>query len=206
MSHIAWEEKQDFDKIRSQIHQFQSVLDQCAPIQSRWQHLANSTTTLQFPRAHHNLVRVGLLTYGLPPLNTNLHFIPALSLKAQITQIRSLMPGQTLSYGGTFRLTRPSRIAIIPLGYADGFNRRLSNQAQVLVHNKRCPVVGTVCMDLTLIDVTDVPQVKLGDEVILLGTSQNDQITAQDLATWSDTIVHEIISQFSPRLPRHYLP
>jgi len=206
MSHIAWENLEDHDKIHTQIQHFQSFLQQCAPIQPHWRHIANSATTLQFPHAHYDLVRVGLLTYGLPPLNTPLQLTPALSLKAQITQIRDLMPGQTLSYGGTFTLTRPSRIALIPLGYADGYNRHLSNRAQVLVHNTRCPVVGTICMDLTLIDVTDVPQTKLGDEVILLGASQSDQITPQDLAHWSNTIVHEIISHLSPRLPRHYLP
>lgn len=205
MSHIAWENAEDHGKIHTQIQNFQSVLQQCPTPQPRWRHIANSATTLQFPQAHYDLVRVGLLSYGLPPINTPLALTPALSLKAQITQIRELIPGQTLSYGGTFTLTRPSRIALIPLGYADGYNRRLSNCAQVLIHNKRCPVVGTICMDLTLIDVTDVPQAKLADEVTLLGTSQSDHITPQDLATWSGTIVHEIISQLSPRLPRHYL-
>lgn len=205
MSHIAWENLEDHDKIHTQMLHFQSFLQQCGSIKPHWRHIANSATTLQFTQAHYDLVRVGLLTYGLPPLNTSLPLTPALSLKAQITQIRHLTPGQTLSYGGTFTLTRPSQIALIPLGYADGYNRRLSNCAQVLIHNQRCPVVGSICMDLTLIDVTDVPQAKLADEVILLGASQSDQITPQDLAHWSNTIVHEIISQLSPRLPRHYL-
>ena len=205
MSHIAWENVEDHDKIHTQIQHFQTFLQQCPAPTPCWRHIANSATTLQFPHAHYDLVRVGLLTYGLPPLHTPLTLTPALSLKAQITQMRAFMPGQTLSYGGTFTLTRPSRIALIPLGYADGYNRRLSNCAQVLIHNTRCPVVGTICMDLMLIDVTDVPQAKLADEVTLLGTSLSDQITPQDLATWSGTIVHEIISQLSPRLPRHYL-
>jgi alanine racemase len=206
MSHIAWENKQDHEKVRAQIDAFSSFLKQCHPIRPHWRHLANSATALQFPEAHLDLVRVGLLTYGLPPLVTNLTLKPALSFKARITQLRSFLPGQTLSYGGTCTLSRPSRIATLPLGYADGYNRHLSNRAKVLVQDQRCPVVGTVCMDLTLVDVTDVPKVKLGDEVILIGPSQNDSITAKDLANWSDTIVHEIVSQFSPRLPRYNLP
>lgn len=206
MSHVAWEKEKDHPKIYAQIHQFQSFLNQCAHIPCQWQHIANSATTLQFPQAHYNLVRVGLLTYGLPPVKTNIPLIPALTLKAQITQINTYPKGQTLSYGGTITLARPSRIALIPLGYADGYNRHLSNCAQVLIHNQRCPVVGAICMDLTLIDITDLPKVQMGDDVTLLGSSQTDCITPQDLATWSNTIVHEIISTLSPRLPRHYLP
>ncbi|MBT3604794.1 MAG: alanine racemase [Candidatus Latescibacteria bacterium] len=206
MSHVAYENEQDHPKILDQINLFQSFLKQQKLPPIPYQHLANSATTLQFPQAHHNLVRVGLLTYGLPPVNTQLHQIPALSLKAHITQIRNLQPGQTLSYGGTFTLKRASRIALIPLGYADGYSRGLSNRAQVLVQGQRCPVVGSICMDLTLIDVTDLPHVTLGDEVVLIGPSKDDRITPQDLATWSETIVHEIIAQLSTRLPRRYLP
>ena len=204
MSHIAYEKKEDHPRIEAQIAKYQSFLDQ-SPQKAQWHHLANSATTLQFPKAHYNLVRAGLLTYGLPPTSTQIKYKPALSLKAHITQIQNLPSGQALSYGGTATLTRPSCIATIPLGYADGYNKRLSNRAHVLVHDQKCPVIGTICMDLTLIDVTDVPQCKLGDEVILIGASQTDQITPQDIATWSDTIVHEVISQLSPRLPRRHL-
>jgi len=204
MSHIAWEAVQDHPKIEAQISQFESFLSQEIPTKPKWIHLANSATTLQFPKAHYNLVRVGLLTYGLPPIETALAYQPALSLKAKITQIRAHSPGQPLSYSGTHVLTRPSRIALIPLGYADGYSRQLSNRAQVLIHGTRCPIVGNICMDLTLVDVTNVPNVQLGDEVILLGQSHADQITPQDLATWSNTIVHEVIAHLSHRLPRRY--
>lgn len=203
MSHIAYEKEEDHPKIEAQIAKYQSFLDQKTH-PAQWHHLSNSATTLQFRPAHYNLVRVGLLIYGLPPTHTHIKYKPALSLKAQISQLQNLSSGQALSYGGTATLTRASRIATIPLGYADGYNRRLSNRAHVLVHDHRCPVVGNICMDITLIDVTDVPQTKLGDEVILIGSSQTDQITPQDLATWSETIVHEVISQLSSRLPRHY--
>lgn len=202
MSHIAYEQAHPL--IHKQINRFQSFLQQKNLPSIPYQHLANSATTLQFPKAHHNLVRVGLLTYGLPPQKTHLQLVPALSLKARITQIRNLPQGQSLSYEGTHTLTRPSRIALIPLGYADGYSRHLSNRAQVLVQGKRCPVVGNICMDLTLIDVTDVPHTAIGDEVVLIGASQNDAISPQNLATWSNTIVHEIIAQLSTRLPYHY--
>lgn len=206
MSHIAWEAPQDHPKIDAQLAQFKSFLNQNIKIKPKWIHLANSATTLQFPKAHYNLVRVGLLTYGLPPVPTDLAYQPALSLKAKITQIRTHALGQPLSYGGTHVLTRPSRIALLPLGYADGYSRLLSNRAEVLLHGHRCPVVGNVCMDLTLVDITDVPNAQLGDTVTLLGKSHNDEITPQDIATWSNTIVHEVIAQLSDRLPRHYTP
>ena len=206
MSHIAWEKPADHGKVLAQIRQFSSFVEKCAPDPARWLHIANSATTLQFPQSHLNLVRVGLLTYGLPPVATPLALRPALSLKAQITQVRLLPAGQTLSYGGTRTLTKPSRIALIPLGYADGYSRRLSNRAHVLVHGTRCPVVGNICMDLLLIDVTPLSAVSVGDVATLIGRDGPDQITPLDLAGWSDSIVHEIISQLSTRLPREYIP
>ena len=163
--------------------------------------------TVHKPESHFDLVRVGLLTYGIPPAqgSGNLNLIPALSLKALVTQVQNLPAGQTLSYGGTYTLTRPSRIALIPLGYADGYSRSLSNKAHVLISGQPGPVVGAVCMDLTLVDVTDIPPIHPGEEVTLIGRQGEHQITVADLSRWAQSIPHEIVSQLSTRLPRHYI-
>ncbi|MDP6042286.1 MAG: alanine racemase, partial [Candidatus Latescibacteria bacterium] len=205
-THIAWERAGDMDRARHQIDTFNTCLSELSDIPIRWRHTANSAMTVHLPNAHYDLVRVGLLTYGIPPTQGagNIPLTPALSLKARITQICDLAPGQTLSYGGTFTLTRPSRIALVPIGYADGYNRRLSNRAHVLICGQTCPVVGTVCMDIILIDITHVPQVQLGEEVVLLGQQDDHTITVADLALWADDIPHEVVSQFHTRLPRHY--
>jgi alanine racemase len=205
-THIAWERAEDMDKAHKQIDSFNTCLSEILNVPIRWRHAANSAMTLHLPNAHFDLVRIGLLTYGIPPLQGmgSLSISPALSLKARITQIRDLMPGKTLSYGGTFTLTRPARIALAPIGYADGYNRRLSNRAQVLICGQPCPVVGTVCMDMISIDVSDVTRAQPGEEVVLLGQQANHEITVADLARWADGIPHEVVSQFSTRLPRHY--
>ena len=205
-THIAWERAEDMDKARHQIDRFNTCLSKLSDVSIRWRHAANSAMTSHLPGAHFDLVRVGLLTYGIPPSQGagKLILSPALSLKAHITQIRDLPAGQTLSYGGTFTLTRPSRIALVPIGYADGYNRRLSNRAHVLICGQPCPVVGTICMDMILIDITHVPRAQPGEEVVLIGQQAKHTITVANLAQWADGIPHEVVSQFGARLPRHY--
>ncbi len=206
-THIAWECVADYGKARAQIAQYTQVLNTLPNITPRWRHVANSAMTIHVPESRFDMVRVGLLTYGLPPAegSANLPLRPALSLKARIIQVRNVSPGQTLSYGGSFTVQRPSHIALLPLGYADGYNRRLSNRAQVLINGQRCPVVGKVCMDLTLVDITDMPPLKPGAEVVLLGQSGNQKISVTDLANWMEGIPHEVIAQLGARLPRRYL-
>ena len=207
-THIAWEAARDMPRARQQIARFRASLRALrqAGCQPRWRHAANSVTTVQIPNGHFDLVRVGLLTYGIPPAGgaSGLILRPALALKARITQLRDMQPGQTLSYGGTCTLSRPARVGLVPLGYADGYSRRLSNRASVLVRGQRCPVVGAVCMDQFLIDVTDVPAPTVGEEVVLLGPSAPECISVAELAAWMDGIAHEVVSQLAPRLPRHY--
>lgn len=119
-------------------------------------------------------------------------------------QIRPLQQGQTVSYGRTFRASRPSRIAVLPVGYADGYNRLLSNKGSVLVHGRRAPVVGRVCMDMTMVDVTDVPDAKTGDTVVLIGRQEQETITAQDVASWQGSISYEVLCTIGPRVRRSY--
>ena len=207
-THLAWEQATDFPKAEAQIARFQTCLTalQNAGIQPRLCHGANSVMTIHLPQSHFNLVRVGLLTYGIPPTGgaSHLSLTPALTLKARIAQLRTLPAGQPLSYGGTFTLKRNSQIAILPIGYADGYNRRLSNRSTVLVQNHRCPVVGAVCMDQILVDVTEVPRVKLGDEATLLGKTDTDEISVWELVRTQQGIPHEITTQLGSRLPRIY--
>jgi alanine racemase len=129
---------------------------------------------------------------------------PVLSLRTTIAQIRTVEPGGTVSYNGTFVAKRQSRIAVLPIGYADGYNRRLSNRGMVLVHGHRVPVVGLVCMDMMMVDVTAVPDTQVGDDVILIGRQGQDAIWADELAEWTDTIPYEVLCGIGARVPRVY--
>ena len=125
-----------------------------------------------------------------------------LTWKTRLAQIQELAPGEYVGYGRTFRTTRASRIAVLPVGYADGYDRRLSGTAHVLVRGVRAPVRGRVCMNLTMVDVTDVPGAAPGDEVVLLGRQGDEAITAEDLARHAGTINYEIVTRLAPGAPR----
>lgn len=205
-THIPWDEAVDMPRAEAQIARFKACL-QALGLRPRWRHAANSVITARMPHAHLDLVRVGLLTYGIPPADGAPHIglRPALSIKARLVQIRSMQPGQTVSYGGTFTVTRPSRLAVVPIGYADGYARSLSNRAQMLIRGQRCPVVGRICMDQTVVDVTGVPGAAVGDEVIALGRAGGDEISVWELANLADSITHEVVSRLSRRLPRVFI-
>ena len=206
-THVAWERAEDMDKARHQIKTFAACLSKLTHISVPWRHAANSVMTVHMPESHLDLVRVGLLTYGIPPTQGagTLSLSPALSIKARIAQVRNFSPGQTLSYGGTYTLTRPSRIALAPLGYADGYNRQMSNKSHVLICGKPCRVVGAICMDVIMIDITDIPSASVGEEVVLLGQQGDRKITVNDLAQWGNCIPHEVVTLLGTRLPRHYI-
>jgi alanine racemase len=167
-------------------------------------HLANSGAILNHPRFHFDLVRPGLLLYGYDPRGeSGLDLRPVLSLKTQVLLVRDLPAGVGVSYGRHWVTPGPSRIATLPVGYADGYPRALSDKAEVLVHGHRAPVRGSVCMDLTMVDVTNVPAtVEVGDEVVLLGAQGGERVSAWDLAGWAGTIPYEILAGISARVPR----
>lgn len=175
-----------------------------------WRHAANSAGLHAYPQAHGNLARAGAAMYGLtrdvltprleaPPL------CPVMSWKSRIVMLKTVPAETPLGYGCSFITSRESRIATLPVGYADGFRRALSNKGQVLVRGRFVPVVGRVSMDLTLVDVTDVPGVELGDEVALLGKQDSLKIVAEDLAEQVATISYEIVTGISARVPRQYI-
>ncbi|RMF58564.1 MAG: alanine racemase [Calditrichaeota bacterium] len=189
------------------------IKDSGFPILKR--HIACTAAILLFPDTHMDMVRLGIGQYGLWPSRETFEsykkngekngeklLLPVLTWKARITQLKWVDAEHTIGYGRTFKTTRKTRIAVIPVGYSDGYDRGLSNQGYVLVHGKRAPVRGRVCMNLMMVDVTDIPKVKLEDEVVLIGNQGKEQITADELANWSGTINYEIVSRINSDIPR----
>ena len=131
---------------------------------------------------------------------------PVLTLRTTIAHLRAVEPGTAVSYNRTFVAGRKSTVAVLPIGYADGYSRRLSNRGAVLIHGRRAPIVGLVCMDMTMVDVTDIPAVQVGDEVMLIGRQGNDAIWADEIAEWTGTIPYEVLCGIGPRVPRVYEP
>lgn len=170
-------------------------------------HAANSGAAVRYPQSHYSLIRPGIMLYGYHTLPKSIpapDLKPVLSLRSCIAQIRTIPTGSTVSYNATFVAPRPTRVAVLPIGYADGFSRRLSNRGEVLVQGRRAKVIGIVCMDMVMIDVTEIPEASVGDEVMMIGRQGNDQITAADLAEWTGTIAYETLCAIGPRVPRRY--
>jgi alanine racemase len=168
-------------------------------------HAANSAALFRNKCTHLDMVRLGISIYGLAPFRHAERFLelkPVLSWKTKIMFLRKVPPGFCVSYGRTFVTNRTSVIATIPVGYADGYNRLLSNKCDVLVHGKRCPVVGRITMDMTMIDVTDVNGVMLGDEAVLIGVQGEEDIKVDELAKIQNTINYEVTCAISVRVPR----
>ena len=170
-------------------------------------HLANSAAVITLPSSYFSMVRPGLMLYGVypsPAMARRIMLKPVLSWKSRILQLKRLPKGSSVSYGRTFVTQRESLIATLPVGYADGYHRLLSNRGAVLVRGRRAPIVGRVCMDLTMVDVTDIRGVKQGDGVVLLGKQGRNTISADEMAAWAETISYEILTSISARVPRIY--
>jgi alanine racemase len=186
----------------------------------RHRHLANSAGTIEYPAARQDLTRSGIMLYGYlpfqpPPARSPLaaavagRLRRALTWRTAVVHLKDVPPGTPISYGGRWVAQRPSRIATLPVGYADGYDRRLSGRpgfgkGEVLVRGRRAPVAGTVCMDMTMVDVTDVPGVAVGDEVVLLGAQGSEVVDADELAERSGTISYDVVCAVGSRVPRRY--
>ncbi|SRR5581483_5416407 len=171
-------------------------------------HLANSGGVIGVPDAHGTMVRPGIMLYGCcpgPALAEKADLKPVLAWYTRIMQVKELPAGASVGYGRTFAAKRKSRIAALPLGYADGYHRLLSNRGAVLVRGKRAPVAGRISMDLTMIDVTDIAGVTQGDEVVLIGRQGAENISADEVAGWAETISYEVLTSVSARVPRVHL-
>ena len=168
-------------------------------------HMANSAAVLSLKEALFDAVRPGLMLYGYSPFSESYGLTPLMKIKTKILVIRNLPSGHPVSYGRTFVTKRESRVAVIPVGYADGYNRLFSNNSEVLVRGVRVPVVGRVCMDLTMADVTGVDGVTDGDEVVLLGQQGGEMISAHELSSRINTIPYEIITSLGSRSRKEYI-
>ena len=211
MTHLADADHENADYTQQQVDQFCAILRQIEAegLAVPLVHAANSAGILRHPASHFTAVRPGIMLYGYHPIRESpapSSLKPVMSLSTRVVQVRSLDTGQSVSYNRTYTATRPSRIAVLPIGYADGYNRRLSNQAAVLIHGKRAPVVGRVCMDMTMVDVTNIPGVQPGDNAILIGRQGEEHITAQELADLQGTIPYEVLCAIGSRVPRVYQP
>lgn len=170
-----------------------------------YRHTANSATALRRTELRYNGVRAGLALHGvLPPNSPAPGFRPILSLKARVARVAEVGAGEGVSYGLTWRAERPSRVALIPVGYADGWQRSHSNTGAVLVGGQRCPTAGRICMDQFLVDVTDVASVREGDEAVLIGRQGGGCIGADEVAEGAGTITWEVFAALQARLPRLY--
>jgi alanine racemase len=206
-THFSVADDADLEYTCWQLARFQDVLARLAEIGVTFRivHCANSAATLRLPRAHFNMVRLGLAMYGLQPsphVPLPPGFRPALAWKTTIAQVKNLPPGSYVSYGNTYRTEKEETIAVIPVGYADGFRRAPTRWQAVLVRGQRAPIVGRVCMDQTMINVSHIPNVRVGDDVVLIGRQGDDEITAEEVADWLGTINYEVVSEILARVPR----
>ena len=209
-THLATSDQRDLSFAREQLNRFQLFYDKLkkAGLTIPIRHAANSAAILQFPESHFELVRPGISLYGLPPssqVSEAIGLEPVMSWKAKVSHVKSIKTGESVSYGRTFQAAYPTSVATIPVGYADGLRRALSNQGEMLIHGRRSTMIGRVCMDQTMLDVTKIPGVQVGDVVTILGKDGNDQITATEMAEWIETINYEVVCGISKRVPRIYL-
>jgi len=209
-THFATSDQRDLSFAREQLKRFQSFYDKLkrAGLSIPIRHAANSAAIIQFPESHFELVRPGISLYGFAPssqIGRNAGLEPVLSWKAKVSHVKMIKTGETVSYGRTFQAAYPTRVATIPVGYADGLRRALSNRGEMLIHGRRSTIIGRICMDQTMLEVTKIPGVKVGDIVTILGKDSHEQISATEMAEWIGTISYEVVCGISGRVPRIYL-
>ena len=206
MSHFSDADLQDKDFANLQLGRFRSLIRnlQKKKITFRFIHMANSAAILTMPDTHFDLVRPGIMLYGYACCERG-EIRPVLSLKSRIILLKKVPAGTPIGYGRTFITKRKSTIATIPVGYADGYSRKLSNNGEVLIRGKRAPVVGRVCMDTIMVDVTGIPAVSYESEVVLIGSQGKESISADELAEKTGTIPYEILTSIGERVKRIYV-
>lgn len=177
-----------------------------------WLHCANSAALMSMPQTHTGLLRPGLALYGASPMQPQAsqpslaaELRPAMTWSTRPVHIKTVAPGTPVSYGGVWRAPYRATVATLPVGYGDGYGRPMSGRAEVLVRGQRAPVVGNICMDLCMVDVSHIPDVARDDAVVLLGAQGQDAITAAEMAGWAGTIPYEVMCGVGPRVPRRYV-
>ncbi|HJS19355.1 MAG TPA: alanine racemase, partial [Anaerolineales bacterium] len=203
-THLANSEDPKLTHARQQLDRFREVLRfyEKRSLPTPMRHMANSAAILQFPESHMDLVRPGLMLYGVYPggVTKTVELAPALKWKSRVAYSKITLAGHPVSYGSLWQAEAATRIVTVPCGYADGYFRRMTNKAQVLINGKRYPQVGRICMDQCMVNTGD-EAIQVGDEVVLLG----DGIAAHDLAEWTGTNEYEVLTNISARVPRIYL-
>lgn len=210
-THFAKADEADKSFTQKQIQEFMWITQELKKknVEFQYEHCANSAAIIDVPDANFDLVRAGISTYGLYPSEDvhkdNVVLKPALALKSHVAFVKEIDAGTPISYGGTFVSERPMKIATIPVGYADGYPRNLSNVGYVLIRGKKAPIVGRVCMDQFMVDVTDIDGVSFGDNVTLIGKDGNETITVEDLGELSGRFNYEFVCDLGKRIPRVYV-
>ncbi|HZD11111.1 MAG TPA: alanine racemase [Candidatus Binatia bacterium] len=207
-SHFANADAADLTSARMQLDRFMQVLGafEARGLRPPLRHIANSGAILQLPDSHLDMVRAGILLYGVYPSAETLRTVsvrPALSWKSHVVYFKVVQPGHAVSYGSTWQSDHMVRVVTVPVGYGDGYFRSLSNRAQVIIRGKRYPVVGRVCMDQLMVNI-EWETAYNGDEVVLLGESGEAAISAGELAEWAGTIPYEVLTNINTRVPRLY--
>ncbi|HEY5561885.1 MAG TPA: alanine racemase [Clostridiaceae bacterium] len=210
-SHFSTSDELDKTYSKGQIEKFNWVINRLEEerVHIKLKHLSNSAGIMDIKEAYYNAVRAGIILYGYYPskevMRDKLRLKPVLCLKANIIHIKEVKAGEYISYGRKYRTSKVMIIATLPVGYADGYSRKLSNNGFVIVKGCKASIVGTICMDQFMIDVTNIPDLKVGDEVIIIGTEGALHFTAEDMADSLGTISYEVICGISKRVPRVYI-
>lgn len=209
-SHYATADEADKQYSHLQLDRFDAFCNRLEAdgIKLDTKHICNSAAIIDLPEKKYDMVRPGIITYGLNPsdeINKNvLNLKPALEFKSHISFIKTLPAGESISYGRTYTTDRECRIATVPVGYADGYPRLLSNKGRVLIHGKSAPIVGRVCMDQFMVDISHIPEACIEDDVTLIGEDNGAFISADEIAEKAGTINYEIVCGLSKRVPRIY--
>lgn len=209
-THMAKADETDKTFALEQQERFRRFIEQIeeAGVSIPIKHMANSATIMELPEYQYDMVRCGISTYGLYPSEevdkSHIQLEPAMAIKSHVAFVKEVGPGVSVSYGGTYVTEKTTRIATIPVGYGDGYPRALSSRGRVLIHGKSAPILGRVCMDQFMVDVTHIEHVKPGDQVILLGKGHKDSITVEELARLGNSFHYELVCNIGKRVPRVY--
>ena len=209
-SHFANADAADLSHARLQLARFEEVLtfyEKNALPMPKYRHIANSGAILQLPEATFDMVRAGIMLYGVYPsgeAKRTVAVVPALSWYSKVVYFKTIRPAHPVSYGSTWESGVPTRVATLPVGYGDGYFRAMSNKAEVIVRGTRVPQVGRICMDQMVVNLGETGVAAAGDEVVLLGEQGGQRITTEDLARWAGTIPYEVLTNINTRVPRVY--
>ncbi|MCR5268393.1 MAG: alanine racemase [Lachnospiraceae bacterium] len=211
MTHFARADETDKQYAKKQYERFCAFIDDCEKngVTFTYRHCSNSAGIMELPEVNMDIVRCGITLYGLMPsdeVRKDIPLKPGMTLHSRIVHIKELPAGVQISYGGTFTTERDrTKVATIPVGYADGYPRTLSSKGSVLIRGRRAPIIGRICMDQMMVDVTDIPGVKDYDEVVLIGEMGNERITAEELGALSGRFNYELVCDISERVPRVFV-